>query len=239
MGLDVALVLAGLAVLAGSAVQGGVGFGMTLIATPCVMLADPSLMPGSLLMTAAVLALFSVARDRHEVDWPALGWAFAGRAPGTAVGAGLVAVASPRLLGALVGAAVLGGVLVTARTVEIPIRRSSLVVAGAVAGVSATTTSIGGPPLALLYQHTPGPRMRGTLGVFFLAGALLSLLALAVTRELELREVLAGGFMLPFMAAGFSLSTPLRRRLDAGWLRHAVLLVAGVSAIVLLARSIL
>ena len=231
------LIVAGLIVLAGSTVQGSVGFGMALLAAPFLMLVDPSLMPGSLLLVAGLLALFGTVQEWRHVDWPGLGWALAGRAPGSAAGAWLVVVASPRLLGALVGGIVLVAVLVTARTVRIPVRRESLLAAGALGGVMGTATSIGGPPIALLYQHAPGPRVRGTLSVFFLVGAAMSLGALAVAGELDAREAAAGAFMAPFMVAGFALSAPLRRHVDAGWLRPAVLAVAAASALVLLARS--
>ncbi|MGH3655028.1 MAG: sulfite exporter TauE/SafE family protein [Micromonosporaceae bacterium] len=235
---DLAMVLAGITVLLGSVIQGSVGFGMALVAAPCMMLLDPSLMPGSLLMVACALALFGVVRDWRHVDWSGFGWALAGRVPGSVGGAWLVVAASPRLLGAVVGGIVLAAVVLTARTVEIPIRRESLLTAGAFSGVTATSTAIGGPVVALLYQHAPGPRVRGTLGMFFLAGTLFSLSALGVAGELDARELMAGGLMLPFMAVGLAASVPLRRYLDNGRLRWAVLAIAAGSAVVLLVRSV-
>lgn len=236
--IDLPLVLAALAVLAGSAVQGAVGFGMALLAAPFVMLLDPSLMPGSLLVVGGFLALVGYAREWRDADWRGLGWASVGRTVGSAAGAGLVALASPRLLGLLVGGVVLGVVLLTVRTVAVPVSRGWLLAAGAVSGVTGTATAIGGPPIALLYQHDAGPRVRATLGIFLLAGTVMSLGALAVGGELHARQVVAGALMTPFMAAGLAVSAPLRRRLDAGRLRWWIIGVAAASALALLARSI-
>ena len=39
-------------------------------------------------------------------------------------------------------------------------------------------TSIGGPPMALVYQHRTGPELRATLALFFVFGSSLSILLL-------------------------------------------------------------
>jgi hypothetical protein len=49
-------------------------------------------------------------------------------------------------------------------------KRNSYVVAGIVTGLTETSTGIGGPPLALLYQHQPPPVLRSTIAFCFLIG---------------------------------------------------------------------
>lgn len=236
---DVAVVLAALAVFVGSVVQGSVGFGMAMLAAPFVTLLDPTLMPGSLLLVGGALAASVSFREWRHADWSGLGWAVAGRVVGVTGGIWLVTVASPRLLGAVVGGTVLAAVLVTLRAVRIRVTSRSLVVAGAISGVTGTATSIGGPPIALLYQHAAGPRLRGTLGAFLFSGALVSIGALVVTGRLHARELAAASLMIPFMIAGFALSGPLSRHLDAGRVRSAVLALASLSAVALLVRAVL
>jgi hypothetical protein len=93
--------------------------------------------------------------------------------------------------------------------------------------VSGTATSIGGPPVAMLYQHASGATLRSTMGLYFLVGNVLSGSALALAGEIGGREVLRALALLPFLLVGFLLSGPLRGRVDGGALRVAVL---GLSA---------
>jgi hypothetical protein len=41
--------------------------------------------------------------------------------------------------------------------------RTAFVSAGLITGVTETATGIGGPPLALVYQHHPAPTLRATI----------------------------------------------------------------------------
>lgn len=235
---DVFAVLA-LAVVAGALVQGSVGLGLALVAAPVAMLVEPALMPGLLVCMASGYPLLTLAREWRAADWRGLGWAFAGRLPATAVGARIVSVAPVRVLGVLVGAMVLVTVALTVRLVRLPLRPSTLVGAGAVGGITGTATSIGGPPLALIYQHEPGPRVRATLAGFFLGGGLLSLAGLAAVGELRAEQAVTALALTPSLVLGFALSVLVQRRVDAGRTRVAVLAVCTASALTLIVRSLL
>jgi hypothetical protein len=56
---------------------------------------------------------------------------------------------------------------------------SALVAVGIITGVTETATGIGGPPLALVYQHQGAARLRSTLAFCFLVSQLMSLAMLA------------------------------------------------------------
>jgi uncharacterized protein len=236
---DLTLILVtGLAVTTGAAVQGGVGLGLALVAGPVLTLLDPTLMPGSLIVTSVTLPVLTLARELGHVDWHGFRWAFAGRVIGTAGGVWLVARLSQQALGVAVGVMVLVTAALTLHTVQIRRTRSTLAVAGLVGGVSGTATAIGGPPVALVYQHAPGPIVRATLAAFFLFGGLLSLTSLAVAGELGARQLGVGVTLIPFVLTGFLLSAPLRNHLDQGRTRTAVLAVASLSAAVVIVRSL-
>ncbi|MGH8968838.1 MAG: TSUP family transporter [Actinomycetes bacterium] len=236
--VDVFLALA-VAVTAGALVQGAVGLGLGLVAAPVMTLVDPSLMPGVMLWLASVYPVVILARDWRSSDWRGLGWAFTGRVPGTALGVLVVALVSTRMLGLLVGAMVLVAVVMTGKVITLPMRREVLVGAGVVSGVTGTATSIGGPPLALVYQHTSGPRLRATLALYFMGGGLLSLGGLAFAGQLDRDDAMVALALGPFLVVGFLLSTLVRRHVDAGRTRRAVLAVCGASAVALLLRSAL
>ncbi|MQY07980.1 sulfite exporter TauE/SafE family protein [Actinomadura macrotermitis] len=232
------LLAGGLAVLVGSIVQGSVGLGVGLVATPVVTLLFPSLMPGAILVAAAVLPLATLAGEARHADLRGLGWAFGGRVAGTPLGVWVVAAAPARALGVGVGAVVLAALGATVWAGTVPRNRTTLAAAGLVAGATGTASAIGGPPLALLYQRESGPRVRATLAVFFTGGALLSLVTLAALGQLPARQVVAGLALTPFVLAGFLLAGPLRRYLDGDRLRLAILVVVGGSAVTLIVRNL-
>jgi uncharacterized protein len=233
------LVAACLAVVLGGLVQSGVGLGLGLIASPVVTLLDPALMPGSLLVAGSVLPLLILAREARHADWPGVSWALAGRVAGTAAGIWVIVVIPLRALGLLVGGAVLAVVAVTSLGAQLPRNRWTLLTAGVVSGATGTATSIGGPPVALLYQREHGPQVRATMSAFLSVGNSLAVAALAATGHLPGRDLLAGLAFLVCAAAGLLAAAPFRRYLDSGRIRAAVLLAAAGSAAVLIAHSLL
>ncbi|MBA2772424.1 MAG: sulfite exporter TauE/SafE family protein [Nocardioidaceae bacterium] len=239
LGISVSvLAVLAVTVLVGSAVQGLVGLGVGLVAAPVTALLAPELMPGLLLWLAAALPLVTLLRDHHDIDWRGLGWSVPGRVPGTVLGVAVVAWFSDRQLGVAVGLMVLVAVVLTFKTVRLPVNKVTLVAAGFVSGVTGTATSIGGPPMALLYQHREPRQIRSTLAVYFVFGAALSLIGLAVAGSLEVRELLLSLLLAPCLVVGSVVSVVLRRRLDPGTIRYGVLAVCGLSALVLLVRSV-
>jgi len=100
-------------------------------------------------------------------------------------------------------------------------------------------TSIGGPPIALLYQHHDPAQIRSTLAVYFLAGAAFSLVGLGISGQLEASTFWLAVALLPCLVAGFGLSRALHRVVPRHQLRTGVLLVCALSSTVLLVRSAL
>lgn len=232
------LVFCGLAALIGAIVQSSVGLGVGLVATPVVTMLFPSLMPGAILVMALLLPVATLAQEFGHADLRGIGWAFAGRVAGTPAGVWLVAAVPDRALSVVIGFFVLAALAATSWTREVPRNRRTLAAAGLVSGTTGTASGIGGPPIALLYQRESGPRVRATLAVYFIVGALLSLVTLAAAGQLPAVQVVAGLALMPFVLAGFAAAGPLRRYLDAGRLRAALLIVVGSSAVALIVRNL-
>lgn len=233
------LLLAGLAVLIGAAVQGAVGLGLGLIGAPIMALLEPTLVPSTILLVTSVLPMLTSVRELEDVDWRGLSWALSGRLPGTLLGAWVVVTQPPRITAILVALVVLGAVALSVTSWDARPTAPALLLAGGVSGVSGTATSIGGPPVAMLYQHASGATLRSTMGLYFLVGNVVSGAFLAVAGEIGSREVLRALALLPFVLLGFMLSGPLRGRVDGGALRAAVLFLSAGGALVLLARTLL
>ena len=227
-----------LVVVLGAAVQSLVGIGLNLVSAPIVTLVEPSLMPELPLVLAVFLPALTLMRSRAEVDWRGLVWVMPARVPGSVLGVLLLGWISTRSLSIAVGVMVLLAVVLTVRAVEVPVTRTSLAVAGFVAGVAGTTTSIGGPPVALLYQHRSPQQIRSTLAVFFTLGALISLVVLGLGGGLVGHAVLVGLTLTPMLLLGHLLGGRLHGVLPARGGRYAVLGICAASALVLLVRSL-
>ncbi len=232
------LIAAGLVVALGSCLQGSIGFGMNLFAVPLVALIEPVLVPVPLLILAGVLSLFVGVREQASPHVQGVGWSLLGRLPGTLAGAYAVAMLSERELAVVFGVIILVGVLLSAVGWAPHPTAPTLFTAGVASGLMGTATSVGGPPIALVYQRTPGPRVRATLSAYFVAGTAISVGTLAVFGQVRTGQLVAAAELLPFMLCGFALSGPARRVLDRGYLRPAVLAVSGVSALVLIVKTL-
>jgi uncharacterized membrane protein YfcA len=234
-----ALAVVGAAVLLGAAVQGSVGIGLGLLAAPVFALVDPTLVPGTILLTTSVLPVLTSLRELEDVDWRGLCFALVGRAPGTALGVYVVATQPPATIAIIVAVVVLTAVALSMTTWEAQPTPRALLAAGTVSGVSGTATSIGGPPVALLYQRSAGATVRSTMGLYFLIGNVTSVGALAVAGEVGMRDVSRALVLLPFLVVGFLLSGPMRRHVNGPRLRVAVLGLSAASAVVVLVRTLL
>jgi uncharacterized membrane protein YfcA len=226
------------AVTVGATVQGTLGFGANLMAVPVVALFEPAAVPAATTMLALPLATGMAIGERAHVDWHGVGWLMVGRIPGTVVGAAIVAVVAASTLSVLAGAAVLVAVALSVVTTTVPVNRPTTVAAGLASGVMGTATSIGGPPLALLYQHHEGPVLRSTLAVTIGIGTVISLGGQALAGAVAGWQVLLALSLLPGIAAGLILGRVASRRLDERWLRPAVLAFATAAAVLAIWRGL-
>lgn len=233
------LLIAGVVLVVGGLVQGVVGFGLGLVAVPVLALLDPHLVPAPMLLITTIHPALSVVRERDHVHWQGVGWALLGRLPGTVVGVLAVGLLPQRPFLVLVGVGVLAFTVLSVISWHPRPTPPALTAAGLVSGVFGTATAIGGPPLALLYQHERGARIRATLAAYFLVGSVVSVFSLAVAGHLGWGDVRLAATLAPFLLLGFLLSGPVRALVDGERIRHAVLAVAGLSALALIGRSVL
>jgi uncharacterized membrane protein YfcA len=231
-GLEWALALT--VVTAGACAQGAVGFGLGLVAAPVLAIVDPDLVPGPLLIVALVLTLLVALRERARLDLRGVGWAVVGRVPGNVLGAIAVVTLPHDLLIMAFALLVLTGVVMSLAGWAVQPTPATLFTAGAASGVMGSITSIGGPPMALVYQHRSGPELRATLALFFVFGSALSIALLAVAGEIDTSDIGAAAALLPAVLVGYLLSRWFGRHLDRGVLRPVILGFSAVASIGLL-----
>lgn len=223
----------------GAFIQGSVGFGLNLVAAPVLALVDERFVPGPAIAAAAVLTALMAVRDRSGLHLGEIRLAMIGRVPATILAALTVAAMPARPTAILFAVLVLVAVAITASGVHVRPTRNTLLAAGALSGYMATATSIGGPPMAMVYANEDGRRMRGTLAGFFLLGTFISLGALALTGSFGRAEVGLSLVVVPGIVVGYLLSAGGARRLDAGHTRPAVLAVSAISALSVLVKTLI
>jgi uncharacterized membrane protein YfcA len=222
----------------GATLQGSLGFGMNLVSVPVLALVLPKALPVTVIVLGLPISIGMLRYERHALDRAGVGWIVAGRVPGTIIGALVVATVTASILQAIAGVIVLMLVVASVATPPLPVRPRTQLAAGLVSGVTGTAAGIGGPPLALLYQRHPGPTMRSTLAFAFVFGTSLSLVTLLVARQVGLAQVLLGVALAPVVILGSVAGRRLHGLLDRRWLRPAVLVFAGVTAVIVLVDAL-
>ncbi|MFE0808447.1 sulfite exporter TauE/SafE family protein [Streptomyces sp. NPDC058794] len=215
-------------------VQGSSGLGFALIVAPVAGIIDPHLVPVFVLASMIPLNLYVAWRERASLDLRGAGWITGARLAATPAGLAVLWLIPERSLGVFVGVATVLAAVVSLAAPAFTPGRAAYVGAGAVTGLTETATGVGGPPLALVYQHRPPAELRSTVAACFLVGEVASLALLFGTGEAEAAELGRAVVLLPAIALGAWLSRLVHHRLDARRTRLFVLVFALVSGLVLM-----
>lgn len=232
------LLAASALVALGAFAQSLLGFGLGVVAAALLYLIDPRLVPGPLLFLALILSALNVWRNRAGLAVQELGSAIIGRIPGMLLALWVLELASSQTLSILLGGSVLVAVVLSRLHPRIEPTRPRLFWAGFASGFMGTSTSIGGPPMALLYQGAAGSRIRANLSGYFIVGSSMSLLGLIATGHYDWDQFLLSLALLPaclagFWAAGFGLGW-----VDQGRMRPLLLIVCTISALAALVNGL-
>ncbi|WCN05024.1 sulfite exporter TauE/SafE family protein [Streptomyces sp. M92] len=215
-------------------VQGSSGLGFALIVAPVAGIIDPHLVPVFVLASMIPLNLYVAWRERASLDLRGAGWITGARLAATPAGLAVLWLIPERSLGVFVGVATVLAAVVSLAAPAFTPGRAAYVGAGAVTGLTETATGVGGPPLALVYQHRPPAELRSTVAACFLVGEVASLALLFGTGKAETAELGQAVVLLPAIAVGAWLSRLVHHRLDARRTRLFVLVFALVSGLVLM-----
>jgi uncharacterized membrane protein YfcA len=237
-GLPLATALACLAVVyLGAVMQATTGVGVGMIASPVLALADPAFIPACVVLAVIPLSATVAWADRHHVDRPGVGFAILGRIPGVVVGAAVAAAMTDEALAVLVGGSVLLGVAVSITSKRFSPTRTAITAAGFASGFTGTSTGVGGPPMALTYQHIDATVMRATISAFFTVGAIMSAIALTAAGEIGRRQLELAALIAPAIVAGLVTARLAKERLTGPLIRPVLLGVSTFAAAALLVET--
>jgi uncharacterized membrane protein YfcA len=223
----------------GATLQGSIGLGLGFVAVPLLAIIDIRYLPAPLIMAALVLTILLSYREHESIQLKGITWVLVGRLVGTLIGLRLLVMIPKEYLSLTFAVMVIFGVLLSVSGLRLSLKPKNLLGSGTLSGLMATTSAIGGPPLALIYQYLKGPELRGTLSGIFVIGAIISLLALSTVGYFGYSEFKLALLLLPGILTGFYLSKYTAKILDRGFIRPAILAFSLLSGIMLMVKTLL
>jgi len=169
----------------GATVQGSVGLGLGFVSVPTLAIIDPIFVPGPLLLSAFFLTILISHREHRAIQFKGIKWAISGRIIGAILGVLVLLFVPKENLALIFAIMVILGVILSFSGIRISPNAQNLFSTGILSGLMATTSAIGGPPMALIYQYLKGPELRGTLSGIFLVGTAISVILLSFGKNLH------------------------------------------------------
>lgn len=221
-----------------SIVQFGLGMGFGLTAAPLLAVVDPQLVPAPALFLGCLTASVGAWRECDQIAWRELGIGILGRSIGIMIAALILAILpAPQFFEIVFGLLIGLAVLLSLIGWTLSFSNRNLTAVGIVSGVMGTITSVGAPPMAMIYQSRDAMQARPTLAAFFAIGCAMSLLGLYAAGWANFAHFLAALKMLPAVIAGFIVSGFMRGKFDRRYRRN-LLMVSAIAAMVLVVRGL-
>ena len=235
----IAFLIASLALGAGAARQGGVGYGLGLLAAPVLVLINPRMIPGPFMLAALALTISMTLRERQALDPKGVGWMVAGLLPGALLGVLVLTRLPPGTFNIAFGVAILLAVLMSASGLRLPMRKSVLGAAGFIGGVMTILAGMSVPPAALALQDEAPQRLRAMLSIFFIANSLISIAVLIPAGRFGIYEIELAAVQLPGILLGYLASYRLVAHLGGRSLRPVLLGLSALTAVGVILKQVL
>jgi len=218
-----------LLIFIGSLVQYTIGFGLAVIAAPLLFQLSPLYVPGPVIIVALFVSGLSAFEHRASISLTGLKSAILGRIPGSLAGAVLLVWADPASLSFWLGLSVLIAVAISLFPLRIAPTPKRLAIAGFLSGFMGTSSSIGGPPMALLLQHQQARYLRANLSAFFVASCLISLLVQIPIGYMSWTHLQVSLPLIPAALFGAWVARRYGKKIPQQWMRHFSLALCALS----------
>ena len=232
------LIIALVITAAAAALQGTVGVGFAMVSVPILTLVNSGFTPIPQVLLAFPMTIYMVIRERQHIDLRGAGWVLSGRLPGAIAGVILLGMVAQRTLDGMIAGFVIAAAVAMAAGWSVQQTRRNQFIAGVASGISGTTSAIGGPPLAFLYQHSAGERLRSSLAAIFSVGITINVTSLAVAGRIHRDDIVTAAILLPALAIGLFSSRWITGRIADATIRRGILIVSALAGIALAIRTI-
>lgn len=221
--MDIAVAFA--VIFVGSFVQSSIGFGLAIISAPLLFFIDPLYVPAPITISALTLSLANASKHWHSISFRGLKFAIIGRVPGTIIGGLLLLWIDQRALALWLGLSVLLAVGLSLANIVLKPTNKAMFSAGFLSGFMGTSSSIGGPPMALVLQHQANDFIRANMAAFFVVSCLMTLSMLSTVGRFGWQEIQLALPLMPATLAGYWVAMRTLHLISHQNLRRASLLL--------------
>jgi uncharacterized membrane protein YfcA len=238
MDFDSTILIAMAIIFIGSFVQSAIGFGLAVVAAPVLFQVSPEYIPGPICVASFLIASLNAIKHRENIAIGGLKIAVIARIPGSILGGVLLLYVSTAHLSLWLGILVLTALAISLLPFRIEPTPKRMAIAGALSGFMATSSGIGGPPMALLLQHQEANALRGNLSAFFMFSSVISIVVLICVGHFTLHHLLISLPLLPATWAGYRCALFSMKYIPKEWIRIVALLLCLLSGVTAIYQSI-
>tara|TARA_B100001094_G_C18176974_1_gene798454 strand:- start:1029 stop:1757 length:729 start_codon:yes stop_codon:yes gene_type:complete len=219
-------------VFIGAFIQTSIGFGMAILAVPLLYLISPDYIPAPICSVAFIISMINAYKYRSYINLGDLKAAFIGRIPGSIAGGLFLLYVSQKVLAIWVGVLVLTAVVVSLLPYRFKATPMKMGWAGFFSGFFATSSAIGGPPIALVMQHQKTETIRANLAFFFTIGSLFTFVIQAQTGNFTWYHIDLTLPLIPAALLGYALATKTTHTLPKNKMRIGILFLCTLASLI-------
>lgn len=231
------IILINIIILCGSLLQGLIGYGIGMFCAPLLFLISPTLVPAPLILISTIITVFMTIRDRGHLQFNQVSWAMRGSFFGILLAGLLLKVTSKEQFELAFGILILLAVLISVLGLVPKVNKITNTIAGFTSGLMGTITAVGGPPIALLYQHGDIKNIKANLTAFFLFVNIIAIITLSLIGQITTNTLMTVIFILPGMAVGLYISTKAAHIVKPTLIRRWILALSGMTAVITIIKS--
>ena len=231
-------------VLAAAVVKGTTGFGFALVSTPLLLLFwEPKVLVPIFLPLSIIADVLIVAQTWRRVEWMKVLPLITAGIAGVPVGVYLLTTVPPDLLKLMVSGIAMSMAILMLMGITIAISREKLasVITGFVSGVLSTSTTMSGPPVALLMinQRWEKETFRACLAMFFLVIQITGILYLTILGNITPSTLTVSIALWPSVIVGNLIAIKILSRLpQSTFIRIATVLVMVTATVVIVETAL-
>lgn len=234
----ITLILINIIVLIGSLLQGLIGYGIGMFCAPLLFLINPNLVPAPLIILSTFITFFMVMRDKDHLQFKQVSWAIMGGFLGIVLAGIALKVTSKDQFELAFGVLILLAVIISVLGFSPKVNRKSNILAGVSSGFMGTITGVGGPPMALLYQHGEIKNIKANLTAFFLFVNIIAIITLVIIGQITPQTLLTVALCSPGMIIGLYISTKAGHIVNAHTIRHWILVLCTITSVIAITRAL-
>lgn len=232
------IILINIIVLLGSLLQGLVGYGVGMFCAPLLFLISPTLVPAPLILISTVITIIMMVRDRSHLQFDQVSWAMSGGFIGVILAGLILNIASKDQFELAFGVLILMGVFISILGFKPKVNKKTNIIIGLISGFMGTITAVGGPPMALLYQHGNIKNIKANLTAFFLFLNIVALITLTLIGQITFNTLIIVVLTFPGIVIGMYISTKAHHIVKAHLIRGWILALSAITSVIAIVRSL-